>query len=64
MNEKDKHEYCLLWQQARDLAGERGLDMQLTCPMEELCTGTRCVMIDPQKDISGIVYNSDPIIGC
>ena len=65
MNGKEKEEYCLLWAEARDIAMERGLKMNLTCPMEEVCPGERCEFIDPKKKIKGIIYkNKEPIIGC
>ena len=46
-----EHEYCLLWIEARDLAIERGLKLSLTCPMEEVCTGEKCIFIDPTKKV-------------
>ena len=63
MNEQESAKWCQLWSEARNLAQERGLDMQLTCPLTEVCPGTTCVIIEPEKD-SGVIYNSEPIIGC
>jgi hypothetical protein len=57
MNENDTHAYCLLWAETRGLAMERGLEMALTCPLEEICKGTSCVLIDPKKDTDGLIYN-------
>jgi hypothetical protein len=66
MNEQERHEYCLLWAEARNLAMERGLEMSLTCPMEEHCDGKKCVFIDPTKKVKEFIYEApkEPIIGC
>lgn len=59
MSEQDKREYCLLWQQARDLAMERGLEMSPLCPMEKTCSGEHCVFIEPLKKLKDTIYDSD-----
>jgi len=66
MNKNEKFEYCLLWQEARDLAMEKGLQMSLTCPMDSLCSGEKCVFIDPRKKVHEIIYKckQEPVIGC
>jgi hypothetical protein len=44
-------EYCILWVGARDKALDRGLQMDLTCPMEEVCTGETCVYLSPDREV-------------
>jgi hypothetical protein len=41
---------CLLWQQARDLGQQRGLELDPVCPLDKKCTGTTCVFIDAPKE--------------
>ena len=43
------NEGCVLWDSTRDLASDHGFDMSLKCPMDNVCDGSRCSMIDPIK---------------
>lgn len=38
---------CLLWQKARDIAAERGLEMSPRCPLQDVCSGESCIMMEP-----------------
>jgi len=58
MTEQDKMEYCKLWIEARDLAQDKGLTMSLVCPMDEVCTGEKCVFVDPKKRVTDIIYSA------
>jgi len=40
-----KEEYCALWQNSRDKAMDKGFQMDLVCPLEEVCHGETCVYI-------------------
>ena len=68
MDEQEK-KYCMLWHEARNKALERGFDMSPRCPLEDVCTGEKCIFIDP-KGKKGIIYQSptkhpnEPITGC
>ncbi len=65
MTENDKKKYCLLWQEAREEAVKRGLEMSALCPMEEICSKEHCVFIEPLKKVKDIIYKAEePIIGC
>jgi hypothetical protein len=66
MNERDKQKYCLLWQEAKEIAKERGLEMSVMCPMELTCSGEHCVFIDPKTKVEKLIYKApeEPIIGC
>jgi len=37
-------EPCLLWESAKVLAQERGLEMGNSCPLDNICTGHMCLM--------------------
>ena len=47
MNEKD----CVLWENAKDLASDRGFTLSDTCPMINVCRGTRCVYMSDSAKI-------------
>lgn len=52
------HEYCGVWAKARDIAQERGLEMDLTCPLEELCKVTVCVALE--EDTKDVLRQTNP----
>ena len=43
---------CSLWTKTADLAADRGFHMSRTCPVVEVCKGTRCAFIDPITKLS------------
>ena len=40
-------EPCLLWENAKDLAKDKGLTMRGECPVNQLCIGETCIYIAP-----------------
>ncbi len=42
-------EHCVLWDRTRDLALDHGFQMSKLCPMDAVCTGERCAMMEPIK---------------
>jgi hypothetical protein len=52
------HEYCGVWSRARDIAQDRGLEMDLTCPLEELCKIIICPAIE--EDTKDVLRQTNP----
>ena len=50
MTEIYNSEHCELWEKAKGLAQERGLDMSPKCPMDEVCKETRCFFLNDETD--------------
>lgn len=42
---------CLLWEKAKVLAQDRGLEMSPTCPVDKLCKGSECTIIRPTEKL-------------
>jgi len=42
-------EPCLLWEQTKDLAKDRGFEMSDKCPMDTVCTGEKCVYLADEE---------------
>jgi hypothetical protein len=59
-------EKCVLWERAKNLANDRGLQMSPVCPMEEICNGKRCFYINPVEKVEQELqkHNEEVIIGC
>jgi len=51
-----KEEGCLMWEQSKTLAKERGLEMTGSCPVSSVCKGTQCVYLSTDRqDIDRLV---------
>ena len=50
-----EHDCCALWIEARDIAQEKGLQMDLTCPLNDKCKGETCVFIDNPKSMKSYI---------
>ena len=44
-------EYCVLYQNARDKALDRGFQMDLVCPVEEICDGKNCIFLSEEGGV-------------
>lgn len=54
-------EGCLLWQEARDKAMEKGFQMSLTCPLEEVCNGKHCTFTEAREKLNKYVKENGTI---
>lgn len=41
---------CVLWEKARVLGQDRGLEMSVTCPVSGYCEGTHCIYLSEEVD--------------
>ena len=49
---------CLLWHRTAIKAEERGLKMDNECPLEGICNGSDCLIINGPKVPEKTIYNS------